>query len=202
MMATMDPRASSPCSCPSCGRSLPWEVVAHLLEDDALHHCTHCSVSFTLAMAGLEALHPHLLQEAGAREALWWHATQRDFWWEGITEAGVALHVGEAAAAWDMALLNEEVKPQGYFHLYALRLRGPLTWLPQAPDEDLWPEYSPPGVVQPYVNRWEAPGTVSLLLGQEVLQVVAHERVEAARLASLSSVYNLPRKALPVSCFH
>ena len=78
---------------------------------------------------------------------------------------------------------REDVGKPAYSFMYTLVLETPQIAVQTATDWNRWPTYTTENrvngaVLQPgtdavrYVNRWEEPGEISLLVKPEVLQVV------------------------------
>jgi len=143
----------------------------------------------------------HLLDDAEASTAAWFHATKDPNWMDSLNKSAsvsagsVIVHVGvkEAALARikDVLWMARLGGPQEYF-LYEVRLRGSAQLLSEVvDDENEWPSRSNAfenrygaGDAIRYVNRWETPGSVSLLVDAAAIEVVKVSKRRFAKRAS------------------
>jgi hypothetical protein len=140
------------------------------------------------AKMGVTADSAPLLDDTEAHAAVWFHATHKRNWFDEIQTIGDAqkgnllVHVGMKATAlarikdalWDKRLHG----PQTYY-LHEIRLK-PEAVLHHSVlnDDNRWPPFSASferthGTVNAarYVNRWETPGSISMLVDATMIEL-------------------------------
>jgi hypothetical protein len=109
------------------------------------------------------------------RPATWYHATYMENWMGTVLTNDHCylpiLHIGTRQSALDRA------KHQGYSYLYSIKVDEDATINPTVVDDatDGWDEYAEDyqyGITR-YVNRWESPGSISLLANPLAITVIS-----------------------------
>lgn len=184
-----------PLFCAHCRTSFTKEEHEEMLSNASVedYPCGACGKKNTWNDCGVDILKPDakLLDKEAVKENLWFHVTKRKNWIEDINASGAEditklpmIHVGSKEAALDRLAHLSEGKTGQKWYLYAVKVN------PVAPiadkihgDEDDFPVtygdaheeqkkgYAISGVTR-YVNRYEAPGTISLLANPSAIKVV------------------------------
>lgn len=120
-----------------------------------------------------------------ARTSTWFHATVRENWFEGINKKdGLLVHVGMESTA--QARISQLLyREGGEYYMWEIRLKETAQVNADIlDDKNEWPElvgdhfnddykgYSDDFEATRYVNRWETPGALSLLVQAGALEVV------------------------------
>ena len=185
-LCTLDPMDSN-YLCPNCGtpfskedeRSLIWNKIFWLT-------CSWCLTSGLRAkdmVIEVSEACGKFSTDAGVVSSNWFHYTTERDWLETVRAADVWVHVGTRASAEALREQREDGGKPAYSFMYTLVLETPQIAAQTATDWNRWPTYTTEnrvngGALQPgtdvvrYVNRWEEPGEISLLVKPEVLQVV------------------------------
>lgn len=127
------------------------------------------------------------LRADNVRGSVWYHATHHENWLERMLELdgpenSVLLHIGSVESALDRANVRN------YDHLYAVKIDPSAVISPSIVDDSNdWPEtvkmipqygtgeeYKD---VTRYVNRYEIPGSISLLVDSRMLKVVSTKKI-------------------------
>lgn len=172
--------------CPTC--LLKLRVVPKY---DWLYQCKNCGEfdihdTIILPQRSME----HLLSDP--HKALWWHATTEPNWLKRTQEAEIWVHVG----AWRAAKMIMRQRNQPEYDLYKLRLKKAIVG-PVVNDSNDFPYLIDNGdtgqqwhglqwhsqnlttaadTVYPYINRYESPGSVSLLINPNYLEIIEKRR--------------------------
>lgn len=125
-----------------------------------------------------------LVQDVNAaRDRRWFHATTRQDWHRGAIEAGITVHVGSMETVRQLVVskldTHENVADaQWYLHEVKLSPDADLSEGIRPDLETRWPRRSEhfgyEGLL--YVNAFESPGDISVLIKPEHLTPVAEER--------------------------
>lgn len=159
--------------CPTCGGKLKVDK-----SFDWLYACISCKMEHDLhdTVIKPQKSMAHLLNDP--RQALWWHATTQPNWLREVKDAGVWVHVG----AWRASKMIMRQRRQGAYDLYKLRIVGGTVGdvvndnnnFPYMLHDDLTMTSD---TLYPYINRYESPGSVSLLINPEHLEIIEKRRV-------------------------
>lgn len=174
--------------CPECKAPMSESVWKKVTHADMGMKCSNCPNKFTpnSAIIGATAASKRFLKERGVRTKTWFHATVNENWFEAINaEANPLLvHVGleSTAHARGVDILDYA---GGTYYLWEVRLSKSAQVNPNILDDNnRWPlfvgeeldakyaGYSDDYAVTRYLNRWETPGALSLLVQAGVLEVV------------------------------
>lgn len=184
--------------CPTCDSAMTEAAWEKQINKAGLRMtCSACGVSTVRwlgqlknytpdnAEIGVTAESEKFLDAETSRTSTWFHATTRENWFEGINESeDLLVHVGmkSTAEARIAQLLRED---GGDYYLWEIRLKetaqvnGAIL-----DDKNEWPSrigdhfnddyagYSSDYEATRYVNRWETPGALSLLVQAGALEVV------------------------------
>jgi hypothetical protein len=208
----------SPFRCDNCGTHITkkneagspiWHEVP-LVECDLCEGDTHeGSITVTPSSA-------HLLSQDAVRETVWFHATYVEDWFEKIStghgmerEDGdfLYVHVGSEDAARDIAKYKYfdgySFSDEPIVMLYQVKLKtGAKLSSRVVNDNETWRDFGSVvegskeaigGDAVRYLNRWESPGSISLLVDARQLELVGVEQIHNPR-------FNLPselKKKLP-----
>lgn len=184
--------------CPTCDSAMTeaaWEK--QITKAGYRMTCSACGVSTVRWMGQLQNYTPDnaeigvtaesekFLDVETARTSTWFHATARENWFEGInSKDGLLVHIGmkSTAEARISQLLHRE---GGDYYLWEIRLKETAQVNSDIlDDKNEWPElvgdhfnddyagYSDDYEATRYVNRWETPGALSLLIQAGALEVV------------------------------
>lgn len=158
-----------------------------------------------------------LLQAEVARDTIWFHTTYVENWFEKVSTGQVMeeqredgdflyVHVGSENAALDNAHYKYF---DGYSHsdeptvmLYQVKLKADAVLSPRVVnDDETWRDFDSVvegskeaigGDAVRYLNRWESPGSISLLVDARQLELVSVQQIHN----SLSSKFEAAKKAL------
>lgn len=189
------PEATSVFSCPKCGNWVDVEGDQRIRKSSSWH-CIYCKEyltrDYSYIAVNWESI--PLMDEQTALYSTWYHATTRPDWYNGITMNNAVTHIGTYVAA--------RHKFDGIYFtsskwLYKLRLKPDVLMHPDISDDlNCWPtqvwdaplvdlinawhegEITPRGAVR-YVNRYEDPGSISILCDPSVIEVVDFEYVRS-----------------------
>lgn len=150
------------------------------------------------------------IQEDAVKDVIWYHATYVEDWFRKVStgqdmqeEKGdfLYLHVGSEQAARDIArdkyfsVFGGDLEP---VFLYQVRLKADAVLSSRiVNDDETWSDFSSVtdetvealgGDAVRYLNRWEAPGSISLLVDARQLEFVA--------VSPLDSPYKVEQKEL------
>lgn len=151
----------------------------------------------------------HLLQPDAVKETVWYHATYVEDWFEKVStghgmkrEAAdfLYIHVGSEEASRDLAGSKyfTHPEPDERIMLHQLKLKADAVLADSIlNDIETWWDYSSVteetrkaigGDVVRYLNRWEAPGSISLLVDARQLELVSVEELHNPTLLPDSKV--------------
>jgi hypothetical protein len=160
------------------------------------------------AQAGCITVAPssaHLLQPAAVKESIWYHATYVEDWFEKVStghgmkrEAGdfLYIHVGNEDASRDLADSKYFTHPveDERIMLYQLKVKTDAELADHIfSDIETWWDYSSVteetrkaigGDAVRYLNRWESPGSISLLVDARQLELVSVEQLHDRKVLS------------------
>lgn len=185
-------------ACEECGthasRAEEERAITHGLAETI--YCMSCESIQEIAVT-VEPKSVHLLNESNAKTQIWYHATNVEDWFTKVTTGYKMLdgefiyaHVGTEEAARDIAKakyfdygVSEEV------YLYQVTLCEETSVADYISDDEMiWDgfdvaheesiEAAGADAVR-YLNRWEAPGSISLLVNASMLEFVAVETITA-----------------------
>lgn len=157
-------------------------------------HCVECD-SLRAIQVTVCPKSVHLLDETEARSMVWYHATNVADWHEKVStgyemEDGefVFAHIGTKEAARDIATskyFRYDKKAEVY--LYQITLKETATLASYiADDETVWSDFeiadktslaAAKADAVRYLNRWEAPGSISLLVNASMLEFKSVKRI-------------------------
>jgi len=163
--------------------------------------CLGCGREIATAVMGIK-VHPDsqkFLNASAVRSSLWHHATYRSNWYVGLDEysreAGedILIHLGTREASLDRArtLLGKT--------LYTVKINPEATISPYVVEDDnTWPEGTGDlsvegwngyfGDVTRYVNRYEMPGSISLIVNYKMISIVEVETLDSVHVDRLQLV--------------
>lgn len=186
-------------SCKACG--LP---VTKLDLAKALHGKKNvCTCGGSLALSRLKIpVRPeseHLLTLDAAKETTFFHSTDRRGWGASLTGRPTRLvHIGEHETAVDRAVTRYRGRRASDDHVWAfyeVRLKPDAVIGKRLTDtgRDIARKLDPRTAADynPYVNRYEAPGTVSAVVPSTSLEIVSVRPVRAKEIYDAPSIYNL-----------
>lgn len=184
----------SPMRCVQCGTYITAaqeDYVVRFYDCDE-HECWECGR--TLSIYGVVVdVHPdseHLLDVSNAKNAVWYHATNRENWMDDLMNYGKLhgsrtgyplVHVGTLDAATSI-LSDKYASSDDWIYLYKVKL-SPTAVLDTElyEDENMWPrrtrDINVPSNAFRYVNRYEATGSISILMDPRELIVESVERL-------------------------
>lgn len=182
----LGPDPDSGLSCVRCNHCNTYLTVheARVMLHSYIHKHTHCGATVNIDLDTTCAIDPRCVRLLTSPSAVYYttfyHCTKNPKWeelQEFSTADRPAVHIGTREAAMDR--YSENLANMGYdFFLYTLRVRTRSKicrdiWF----DDNFWPEDAAnlPGVVR-YINRYESPGSVSLLV--DPADLVITNRVE------------------------
>ena len=169
--------AETPYRCRECGRYL-----------DAVEEFSHGEEFFLCHETGLECDIRHssaqFLETENIKNAVWYHATSDMDWITNITNRDFSqtpmVHVGTKETAYEVLYQkyrNAWDKWGDPAAVYTLRLKDGISISDEMhEDTNMWPDYvyenDGGDHAYPYVNIYEFPGAVSLLIDPRYLEVV------------------------------
>lgn len=179
-----DANCSSPVRCIGCDTYITSEQEDYIfrsrdIEDDQCHNCGNDLQEDTV-IADIHPSSEHLLDMDNAKAAFWFHATNRSDWmgdlleYKDVDEDSVPLvHVGTLDAALNI-MADKYSRTTDLTYLYRVRLAPDAVIDTELyEDENFWPdrtsEICGPDNAFRYVNRWEATGSISMLVDPEYL---------------------------------
>lgn len=180
--------------CVKCGT-----YITHAQEDYVVRfidcdeqECWECGQPLynDIVVADIHPASEHLLDVTNAKDAVWYHATNRANWMEDLfayerlhgSRTGFPLvHVGTLDAATSI-LSDKYVGSDDWIYLYSVKLSPTVTLDPELyEDENMWPRRTRDINVASnafrYVNRYEATGSISILMDPRELIVESVERL-------------------------
>lgn len=196
----MSPAASvaglSALHCCKCGHHFSIAEQEKLLNDYGVE-CSNCGHKEDEMEAGV-TIHPRyfdLLKKANVTEKgerLWYHATTRDDWYDNLWNFAVRMdrfplvHIGTKETALDRAKQMSKIW-HGVGWLHTVRILPTATvsnfviedmnYWPDEADELGRGEFKKFTSVTRYLNRYEEPGSISLLVDYRVIEVVDSTRL-------------------------
>lgn len=181
-----DANFGSPVRCMECDSYITSEQEDYLfrarfVEEDQWQ-CHNCGAELQEDMV-IADIHPsseHLLDMNTAKDAFWFHATNRSDWmgdllqYKDVDEDSVPMvHVGTLDAAMSI-MADKYSRSIDLTYLYRVRL-APGAEIDDVlyEDENFWPdrtsEVDGSANALRYVNRWEATGSISMIVNPEFL---------------------------------
>lgn len=187
--------AASAFTCLNCNASLPKDAERRLCESFAESYLCACG-----EVSGVEEVDvwvlpssESMLEKANAHKTVWFHSTNVEYWDEKIVgPAAVSsvvpyIHVGTVEAA------MERFRDKGsrYGWLYEIELTDDCVLADEVyEDRDDWVTSAERGFYEEnedddedlrhalrYVNRWESPGSISLLLDPRKMKIVGKTKI-------------------------
>lgn len=164
--------------------------------------CRHCGELGDINSASLEVREDFRDIEVdvnNAKKRRWTHATGRGAaWFKGVQEADVSIHMGAPEAAVDRMLTEYNNVGDRTVYFYELELKEEVALQPTIEEDqtngDRVKNHENPALV--YLNRWEAPGTLSVEAHHSQVKVVAVHKVNAPSLKEIVSLYTTPGEAI------
>lgn len=181
-----DANFGSPVRCMECDSYITSEQEDYIfrarsIEDEECHNCGFDLQEDTV-IADIHPTSEHLLDIATAKDAFWFHATNRSDWmgdlleFKDVDEDSVPLvHVGTLDAAMSI-MADKYSRSNDLTYLYRVRL-APSAIIDNVlyEDENFWPdrtsEIDCDSKAFRYVNRWESTGSISMIVDPEFLIV-------------------------------
>jgi hypothetical protein len=196
----------SPFRCGACGNHIEKsaERFSSYWQDVPMLACNVCGGSQTGCIT-VTPSSAHLLQVEAVKESIWYHATYVDDWFEKVStghgmkrETGdfLYIHVGSENASRDLANSKYFTHPRDgeKIRLYQLKVKSDaILAVPIYNDIETWWDYSSVtaetkaaigGDVVRYLNRWESPGSISLLVDARMLELVSVEELRDPKVLS------------------
>lgn len=195
-------RHASVYACGECGTVLN-KTDAHELE---LWETIECSCGATFALNKDEADLTLMAQPASeklidtdyAKRASWFHATDVPNWQEAVSSAQIFVHVGTYEAAMERAAVSYSNSGECYLWEVTLKPEAVLTD-DVVEDNNIWPTNVNEcikdhfgGDAQRYLNKYESPGSVSMLLDPSLLNVVEVTTMSPADYAAYDRANLIP----------
>lgn len=165
-------------SCSDCGARVTRQQEEDLFREDSIYfrvHCRVCDKRLTIDTVDVAVLSSckKFYQLEEVYKANWHHTTFRQRWLEAMQDLIItpALHVGTYEAA------MERTKTAPAEYRYVVRVRSDAIIDPEVqPDFNDWPyngRHLKYDVIR-YVNRYESPGSISLLVLPRALELVTY----------------------------
>jgi hypothetical protein len=184
----------SPFRCSQCKRHVNVDLHGKL-SGFGYGYCEYCDAYLSKESSDITIArgNAHLRNKINCLTSEWYHCTSRDNWHKGVLDNNVVVHIGTRAAAEYKFKMMENWGDNLYIHVIKL---SPLANIADYIYDDLndWPsrvnraeedlgvwdyrrDIPRRGAVR-YVNRWEGPGSISILLDPAILEVVHTETYE------------------------
>ncbi|MBC9705978.1 MAG: hypothetical protein H9W81_13600 [Enterococcus sp.] len=125
------------------------------------------------------------LNDDTVRESYWYHATDGQDWMGSLLSNDIPniplVHVGTERTALEV-ILDKHIDSPHPISIFRIKLKANAVLNETIFfDDNDWPETlkedRPAGDVYRYVNRWEAAGSISLLVDPRYLEIVSVERL-------------------------
>jgi predicted RNA-binding Zn-ribbon protein involved in translation (DUF1610 family) len=185
-------------TCGGCGTHATKEAEHQSIHENFADdvYCEECGFIQSVVVT-VEGDSLHLLDEDKAREAVWYHATDMKDWHEKVStgwrmrpDEFLFAHVGTEKAARDIATKKYfQYNPEAVVYLYRITLKeGTVIADYIADDMMIWEGFdiaheesleTAEGDAVRYLNRWEAPGSISLLVNASKLEFMSVETITA-----------------------
>jgi hypothetical protein len=179
-----DANCSSTVRCGKCDSYITAEQEDYLfrsrdIEDDECHMCG-MSLDEESVIADVHPDSEYLLDIQNAKDEFWFHATNRADWMGDLLDdkdeedgSVPVVHVGTLAAAMNI-MADRYARSTEMTYLYRVRLApDAVIDTDLYEDENLWPDRTNEidcyANAYRYVNRWEATGSISMLVDPERL---------------------------------
>jgi hypothetical protein len=187
-------------SCPTCLRSLTPREVSFLLEEGEIEDYCGEALIMDTAFVNPSTASRRFSSLDNVLATRWFHITADPDWPTTVTAADVFVHVGVEDAAFDRMLSfvgtrHNPAQAAEALYLYELEL-APDTRFARAIAVDTNEDYSDLRAgeqshdAQRYLNRWESPGSISLVVSPHKLRVVGRRLVEPQEAYARDSIYN------------
>lgn len=174
-------------ACTKCKKHLTQSEEIDILTNYFLDH--ECGKELYLEEVKVKVLprYQHLLNlEKAQNQPYWYHATNISEWPTGLSstpEYNWLAHIGSKESALDRASTQK-----GYTIMYTVTIDPDAYWSPCVTDDwNEWPTieqdldnevYHNFSEVTRYVNRYEIPGSISLLVASDKIRVVGYEEIQ------------------------
>lgn len=188
----MSETAASPLMCVNCNTVLSEKDAYNTIKDEDYNEFYYCSCGKASSLERLEVFilptSMHLLDKKTAMDNIWFHATSREGWETKVKtpqnlDTVPYVHAGTMEAAME----RFEDQRNSYGWIYELRLTSDCELADGVyADLNKWDYWVDEGIFEPedihenhhkhalrYVNRWEATGSISVLLDPRKMEVVA-----------------------------
>jgi hypothetical protein len=178
--------------CIECGTYLTHAQESYVVRfrDCDERQCRGCGTKLLHLKGQITDIHPaseHLLDATTAKEATWYHATNRKNWMADLLDYDISdgfplVHVGIVDAAINI-MDDQYVGSDDWIYLYKVKLSPTAVLDPELyEDENMWPVRTKniedvPANAFRYVNRYEATGSISLLVDPRELIIESVERL-------------------------
>lgn len=182
-------------ACSKCGTHTTKEHETEIIRDGFPRdmECTVCGTYEEIAVT-VNPASAHLMNEPAARSMVWYHATHVEDWYRKVStgekmEAGEFLfvHVGTEEAALDIAITKYFQYNLKKVYMYKVTLKDSASLAGHIVDDDtFWEDFE---IADPtslkaatadavrYLNRWESPGSISMLVNASALELVSVETI-------------------------
>lgn len=201
--------------CDTCGNHITKqnESDSPIFHEVPLVECDTCPGEVQQGSITVAPDSVQFLQASAVKDAVWYHATYVDDWFNRVTtgqgmegEDGdfLYIHVGSEQAARDIARDKYFSAYGGDLDvvLYQVRLKADAVLSPDVVnDDETWRDFSSVtdetaetmgGDAVRYLNRWEAPGSISLLVDARQLEFVS--------ISTLDNPYTQPADMRELVC--
>ena len=170
--------------CMQCGTYITREqedCIVRFLETDE-RECFNCGTELYHDTVTVDILpsSERFLDSNRALNSIWYHATERENWMDALLADDrygtyPRVHVGTKEAA-TAIIADQYVRRDGWIYLYTVKLASTAVIAKTIyEDENMWPsrtdDIDGPVNTYRYVNRYEATGSISLLVDPRVLIV-------------------------------
>lgn len=189
--ATVTPRVMDPMkdesvfACPSCSVTLDKEEELRLREWDV----SPCKCGHELSLEDEESAllvlpeSAPLLEKEEVTQRSWFHATYNQNWLEEVSESAVYVHVGSRDSALERAAtlyFKKNFRKPGQFFLWEVTVKQETVIADDVMRDDSdWyykvtscTEKHLGGDAQRYLNKFESPGSISMLIDPRLIEVV------------------------------
>lgn len=186
--------------CVECGTYLTHRQEAYVVRfrDCDERSCRGCGKKLLHNTRGLMTdIHPaseHLLNATTAKDAVWYHATNRANWMADLLDYDARdgfplVHVGILDAAINI-MSDQYVGSDEWVYLYKVKLSPTAVLDPSLyEDENMWPARTIDITVASnafrYVNRYEATGSISLLVDPRELIIDGKEKLTSEQAGAM-----------------
>jgi hypothetical protein len=184
-------------NCPDCGAALKASHVKLMAGNDWAYCACGKRMDFGDVEIKLTPANPsyRFLDKEEVKKETWFHASYKEDWLQNPEKGeDFEAHVGTEDAAFDRALTVYATRSSldQPFYLYEVKLDDSVTVSDRiAVDENDTEVTEHDADVTRYINKWEAPASISLALSASKLIITGKRLVEPAEAYERLSVYNM-----------